>query len=157
MAALLTSVGDNKDKSAIYLSECRRLGIKVPPDLNESALRFAAVGNDIRFGMGAVRNVGGNVVESIIKTREEKGKYATFTDLLDKSELVACNERVIESLIKAGASIRSATPGSPWSRRTRTRSKPWSRSSVSRPWGSSTCSARVTTRRLPSRRRRWHT
>ncbi len=104
MAALLTSVGDNKDKSAIYLSECRRLGIKVlPPDVNESALRFAAVGNDIRFGMGAVRNVGANVVESIIKTREEKGKYSSFTDFLDKSELVACNKRVIESLIKAGA------------------------------------------------------
>ena len=103
MAALLTSVGDNKDKSAIYLSECRRLGIKVlPPDVNESALRFAAVGDDIRFGMGAVRNVGANVVESIIKTREEKGKYSSFTDFLDKSELVACNKRVIESLIKAG-------------------------------------------------------
>ncbi|MYW91528.1 DNA polymerase III subunit alpha [Amycolatopsis rubida] len=104
MAALLTSVGDNKDKSAIYLSECRRLGIKVlPPDVNESALRFAAVGNDIRFGLGAVRNVGANVVESVIKTREEKGKYSSFTEFLDKSELVACNKRVIESLIKAGA------------------------------------------------------
>ncbi|MEC3979431.1 DNA polymerase III subunit alpha [Amycolatopsis sp. H20-H5] len=103
MAALLTSVGDNKDKSAIYLSECRRLGIKVlPPDVNESALRFAAVGDDIRFGMGAVRNVGANVVDSIIKTRAEKGKYSSFTDFLDKSELVACNKRVIESLIKAG-------------------------------------------------------
>ncbi|MGV9301304.1 helix-hairpin-helix domain-containing protein, partial [Amycolatopsis sp. NPDC003676] len=66
-------------------------------------LRFAAVGNDIRFGLGAVRNVGANVVESIIKTREEKGKYSSFTEFLDKSELVACNKRVIESLIKAGA------------------------------------------------------
>ncbi|WP_344432402.1 OB-fold nucleic acid binding domain-containing protein, partial [Amycolatopsis minnesotensis] len=103
MAALLTSVGDNKDKSAIYLSECRRLGIKVlPPDVNESALRFAAVGDDIRFGMGAVRNVGANVVDSVIKTRQEKGKYSSFTDFLDKSELVACNKRVVESLIKAG-------------------------------------------------------
>ncbi|MBB1160360.1 helix-hairpin-helix domain-containing protein, partial [Amycolatopsis dendrobii] len=81
-----------------------RLGIKVlPPDVNESALRFAAVGNDIRFGLGAVRNVGANVVESIIKMREEKGKYSSFTEFLDKSELVACNKRVIESLIKAGA------------------------------------------------------
>ncbi|NIH79237.1 DNA polymerase III subunit alpha [Amycolatopsis viridis] len=104
MAALLTSVGDNKDKSAVYLSECRRLGIKVlPPDVNESGQRFAAVGDDIRFGLGAVRNVGANVVESIIKTRQEKGKYSSFTDFLDKSELVACNKRVIESLIKAGA------------------------------------------------------
>ncbi|MFF6008102.1 DNA polymerase III subunit alpha, partial [Prauserella flavalba] len=97
MAALLTSVGDNKDKSAVYLSECRRLGIKVlPPDVNESGLRFAAVGDDIRFGLGAVRNVGANVVESIIKTREEKGKYSSFTDFLDKSELVVCNKRVLE-------------------------------------------------------------
>ncbi|MCO1574921.1 DNA polymerase III subunit alpha [Crossiella sp. SN42] len=104
MAALLTSVGDNKDKSAVYLSECRRLGIKVlPPDVNESALRFSAVGTDIRFGLGAIRNVGANVVESIITTREKKGKYSSFTDFLDKSELVCCNKRVIESLIKAGA------------------------------------------------------
>uniref|UniRef100_UPI001178A9EA DNA polymerase III subunit alpha n=1 Tax=Allokutzneria sp. NRRL B-24872 TaxID=1137961 RepID=UPI001178A9EA len=104
MAALLTSVGDNKDKSAIYLSECRRLGIKVlPPDVNESALRFAAVGDDIRFGMGAVRNVGANVVESVIRSRGAKGKFTSFTDFLDKSELVCCNKRVIESLIKAGA------------------------------------------------------
>ncbi len=104
MAALLTSVGDNKDKSAIYLSECRRLGIKVlPPDVNESALRFAAVGDDIRFGLGAIRNVGANVVDSIIRTRGSKGVFTSFTDFLDKSELVCCNKRVLESLIKAGA------------------------------------------------------
>ncbi|KOV84120.1 DNA polymerase III subunit alpha [Nocardia sp. NRRL S-836] len=104
MAALLTSVGDNKDKSAVYLAECRRLGIKVlPPDVNESALRFSAVGTDIRFGLGAIRNVGANVVESIIKTRQEKGAYTSFTDFMDKSELVVCNKRVIESLTKAGA------------------------------------------------------
>ncbi|WP_370641982.1 DNA polymerase III subunit alpha [Amycolatopsis sp. TNS106] len=104
MAGLLTSVGDNKDKSAVYLAECRRLGIEVlPPDVNESELRFSAVGDAIRFGLGAVRNVGANVVDSIIKTRREKGKYASFTDFLDKSELVACNKRVIESLAKAGA------------------------------------------------------
>ncbi|MDT7662618.1 MAG: polymerase subunit alpha [Pseudonocardiales bacterium] len=104
MAALLTSVADNKDKTAGYLSECRRHGIKVlQPDVNESALRFAAVGNDIRFGLGAVRNVGANVIESIIGSRRDKGKYSSFTDFLDKSELVACNKRVIESLIKAGA------------------------------------------------------
>ncbi|MCP2169519.1 DNA polymerase III subunit alpha [Goodfellowiella coeruleoviolacea] len=104
MAALLTSVGDNKDKSAVYLSECRRLGIKVlPPDVNESAQRFAAVGEDIRFGLGAIRNVGANVVDSIIATREKKGKYTSFADFLDKSELVCCNKRVLESLVKAGA------------------------------------------------------
>ncbi|WP_031464840.1 DNA polymerase III subunit alpha [Sciscionella sediminilitoris] len=104
MAALLTSVGDNKDKSAVYLAECRRLGIRVlPPDVNESGPRFAAVGTDIRFGLDAVRNVGSNVVESIVRSREEKGKSHSFTDFLDKSELLACNKRVIESLIKSGA------------------------------------------------------
>ncbi|WP_245380284.1 DNA polymerase III subunit alpha [Kibdelosporangium banguiense] len=104
MAALLTSVSDNKDKSAVYLAECRQLGIKVmPPDVNESSLRFAAVGDDIRFGLGAVRNVGANVVESIASTRAGKGKYASFDDFMAKSELVCCNKRVLESLIKAGA------------------------------------------------------
>jgi DNA polymerase-3 subunit alpha len=103
MAALLTSVGDDKDKMAVYLAECRAQGIKVlPPDVNESGLRFTPVGNDIRFGMGAVRNVGANVVNSIIKTRTEKGKFTSFTDFLSKIELAACNKRVIESLIKAG-------------------------------------------------------
>ena len=104
MAALLTSVADNKDKSAVYLSECRRAGIKVlPPDVNESGLRFSAVGTDIRFGLGAIRNVGANVVDSIIASRTGKGAYTSFTDFLDKSELVCCNKRVIESLVKAGA------------------------------------------------------
>ena len=78
MAALLTSVGDNKDKSAVYLSECRRLGAKVlPPDVNESTLQFSAVGTDIRFGLGAIRNVGANVVESIVSTRKKKGRYTS--------------------------------------------------------------------------------
>jgi DNA polymerase III subunit alpha len=104
MAAQLTSIGDNKDKSAIYLAECRRMGIKVlPPDVNDSGLRFAAVGSDVRFGLGAVRNVGANVVASIIRTRETKGRFTSFTDFLDKVELVCCNKRTIESLIKAGA------------------------------------------------------
>ena len=104
MAALLTSVSGDKDKMAVYLSECRSQGIKVlPPDVNDSGLRFTPVGSDIRFGLGAVRNVGTNVVNSLIRTREEKGKYSSFTDFLSKIELAACNKRVIESLIKAGA------------------------------------------------------
>ncbi|MBN9643127.1 DNA polymerase III subunit alpha [Corynebacterium mendelii] len=104
MAALLTSVADNKDKSAIYLSDCRHLGIRVlSPDVNESALTFQSVGEDIRFGLGAVRNVGADVVDSIVKTREEKGPYKDFADYLDKIETSACSKRVTESLIKAGA------------------------------------------------------
>ncbi|MCW2643345.1 MAG: polymerase subunit alpha, partial [Dactylosporangium sp.] len=104
MSALLTSVGDDKDKSAVYLAECRRMGIKVlPPDVNESQGRFAAVGGDIRFGLGAVRNVGTNVVEAIIRCRKEKRRYSDFYDFLRKVDAVACNKKTIESLIKAGA------------------------------------------------------
>ncbi|MFB2598505.1 DNA polymerase III subunit alpha [Herbiconiux sp. P17] len=104
MAALLTSVGDSKDKMALYLSECRRMGIKVlPPDVNESIGFFTAVDTDIRFGMGAVRNVGMNVVELIRQAREEKGAFTSFGDFLKKIPLQAANKRTIESLIKAGA------------------------------------------------------
>ncbi|GAA5128623.1 hypothetical protein GCM10023320_47860 [Pseudonocardia adelaidensis] len=104
MAALLTSVGNDKDKSAVYLAECRRLGIRVlPPDVNSSARRFAAVGDDIRFGLEAVRNVGAGVVESILSTRERGGPYRSFPDFLDRSELAVCAKRALESLAKAGA------------------------------------------------------
>ena len=104
MAGLLTSVGDDKDKAAVYLADCRRLGITVlPPDVNESGLNFASVGNDIRFGLGAVRNVGSNVVGSLIQTRGDKGKFVDFSDYLNKIDISACNKKVTESLIKAGA------------------------------------------------------
>ncbi|MHA7134907.1 DNA polymerase III subunit alpha [Oerskovia turbata] len=104
MAALLTSVRDDKDKSALYLNECRRMGITVlPPDVNSSSANFTAVGQDIRFGLTAVRNVGANVVDAIVATREEKGTFGSFTDFLDKVPAVVCNKRTIESLIKAGA------------------------------------------------------
>jgi len=104
MAALLTSVGDSKDKMALYLNECRRMGIKVlPPDVNESNLYFAAVGTDIRFGMGAVRNVGANVVDGVRAAREEKGRFESFHDFLSKVPVHAANKRTVESLIKAGA------------------------------------------------------
>ena len=104
MAALLSSVKDNKDASALYLNECRRMGIKVlPPDVNESDLNFTPRGTDIRFGMSAVRNVGENVVQSVIDTRRAKGRFTGFHDFLRKVEPVACNKRVVESLIKAGA------------------------------------------------------
>ncbi|WGL53872.1 DNA polymerase III subunit alpha [Nocardioides sp. BP30] len=104
MAALLTSVKNDKDKMAIYLGECRRMKINVlPPDVNESAHNFTAVGNDIRFGLTAVRNVGWNVVDGIVSAREEKGRYEDFNDFLAKVPATACNKRVIESLIKAGA------------------------------------------------------
>ncbi|MEU4775788.1 DNA polymerase III subunit alpha [Micromonospora sp. NPDC023644] len=104
MAALLTSVGDDKDKMALYLSECRRMRIQVlPPDVNTSAGPFTPVGKEIRFGLGAVRNVGANVVAAIMRCREEKGEYADFYDFLSKVDAVVCNKKTIESLIKAGA------------------------------------------------------
>ena len=104
MAGLLTSVGDDKDKAAVYLADCRKLGITVlPPDVNESGLNFASVGTDIRFGLGAVRNVGANVVSSLIATRRAKGKFTDFSDYLNKIDVAACNKKVTESLIKAGA------------------------------------------------------
>jgi len=104
MAALLTSVKDDKDKMAIYLNECRRMKIQVlPPDVNESAADFTPVGNDIRFGLGAIRNVGHNVVDGIVAARVEKGRYVDFNDFMEKVPSLVCNKRVIESLITAGA------------------------------------------------------
>ena len=104
MAALLTSVGDKKDKSAIYLADCRHLGISVlPPDINASEENFLAVDKDIRYGLAAVRNVGVEVVESIRETRRTKGDFTSFSDYLDKIDLLPCNKRITESLIKAGA------------------------------------------------------
>jgi DNA polymerase-3 subunit alpha len=104
LAALLTSVGDNKDRSAVYLADCRRMGSKVlPPDVNTSRGQFTAVGSDIRFGLGAVRNVGTGVVESIVRARRKKGDFTDFYDFLSKVDAVVCNKRTVESLIKAGA------------------------------------------------------
>jgi DNA polymerase III subunit alpha len=104
MAGLLTSVSGDKDKSALYLNECRRMGITVlPPDVNASAATFTPVGGDIRFGLAAVRNVGTNVVEAIVAARTGKGAFTSFSDFLRKVPVNVCNKRVIESLIKAGA------------------------------------------------------
>jgi DNA polymerase-3 subunit alpha len=104
MAALLTSVSDQKDKSAIYLNECRRMGINVlPPDVNESFATFAAVGEDIRFGLAAIRNVGVGVVDAIRTARESQGAFLGFHDFVKKVPSTVLNKRTVESLIKAGA------------------------------------------------------
>ncbi|MBF9133352.1 DNA polymerase III subunit alpha [Plantactinospora sp. S1510] len=103
MAALLTSVADDKDKRAIYLSECRRMGIKVlPPDVNESRAQFTAVGSDIRFGLASVQGIGANPVEAIISSRPAGG-YTSFGQFLHKVDAAACTKKVVEPLIKAGA------------------------------------------------------
>ena len=104
MAALLTSVRDDKDKSALYLSECRRMGIKVlPPDVNESDAEYTPRGKDIRFGLAAIRNVGEGVVASVKASRQSKGAFTSFGDFLAKVDANVCNKKTIESLIKAGA------------------------------------------------------
>jgi len=104
MAALLTSVRDDKDKSALYLSECRRMGIKVlPPDVNESESDYTPRGRDIRFGLAAIRNVGEGAVELIKKARESKGAFTSFGDFLAKVDAQVCNKKTLESLIKGGA------------------------------------------------------
>src|SRR5699024_2988993 len=78
MAATLTSTRDDKDKSALYLNECRRMGITVlPPDVNASEGTFTPVGDDVRFGLRAVRNVGQNVVDGIVAARAEKGAFTS--------------------------------------------------------------------------------
>ncbi|HEY1639082.1 MAG TPA: DNA polymerase III subunit alpha [Streptosporangiaceae bacterium] len=104
MAALLTSVSGDPDRSALYLNECRRMRIRVlTPDVNASAAVFTAAGEDIRFGLAAVRNVGAGVVAAITAARDSAGAFTSFADFLRKVPASVCNKRVIESLIKAGA------------------------------------------------------
>src|SRR3954451_9927213 len=89
---------------AIYLAECRRMGIKaLPPCVNSSDANFTPVGSDIRFGLSAVRSVGGNVVASIAVTRKANTAFTDFADYLRKVDALACNKRTVEALIKAGA------------------------------------------------------
>ncbi|OZG48685.1 DNA polymerase III subunit alpha [Bombiscardovia coagulans] len=105
MAALLQGERSNKDKTALYLGEARRMGIKVlPPDINESVAAYSAVGDVVRFGLGAIRNVGDKAVDEIIKQRESKqGKFVNFLDFVKRVSMDALNKRTVESLIKAGA------------------------------------------------------
>lgn len=104
MAALLTSVMDNKDKVVIFVNECRNLKIKVlPPDVNSSGRAFTAVGNTIRFGLSAVRNVGAAAIDAIVTARDTKGEFKSITDFCEKVDLSVINKRCMESLIKAGA------------------------------------------------------
>jgi len=103
MAALLTAVKRDKDRTALYLHDCRQMGLKVlVPDVNRSDVDFAAVDGNITFGMSAVRNVGEAVVELIIAERDRGGRYASFIDFINRVDLSVLNKRTIESLIKAG-------------------------------------------------------
>ena len=104
MAAVLTSVGDARDKLAIYLSACRKMGLEVlSPDVNESIGNFSGSGSRIRFGLAAVKGVGESVVAGIVEARSSQGKFTSFNDFLKKVPVQVCNKRTVESLIKAGA------------------------------------------------------
>ncbi len=103
MAALLTSEKDNRDKIIRHMSSCKEMGINIlPPDVNVSFKDFSISGENIRFGLAAVKNVGDAAIDSIISARE-KSKFSSFMDFLTRTDLRKTNKRVIESLIKCGA------------------------------------------------------
>ncbi len=103
MAALLTSEKDNRDKIIKHMSNCKEMGINIlPPDINESHQDFSISGENIRFGLAAVKNVGEAAIESVIATRKE-ANFTSFMDFLTRVDLRKVNRRVIESLIKCGA------------------------------------------------------
>jgi DNA polymerase III subunit alpha len=113
MAALLTSESGDMDKVGMYTEECRRLGIEVlPPDVNSSCSQFTVEGDNIRYGMGAVKNVGEGPVEAIVSERDADGPFKDVFDLCSRVETRGINHRVLESLNKAGAFVSTG-----WNRR----------------------------------------
>jgi DNA polymerase-3 subunit alpha len=104
MAALLTSEKDNRDKIIQHINDCKDTGIDVlPPDINESVSDFGVAGENIRFGMAAVKNVGVGAIETILEARTRGGKFKDFVDFCCRVDLRRVNKRMIESLIKCGA------------------------------------------------------
>lgn len=104
MAALLTSEKDNRDKIINHISSCKEMRVNVlPPDINESQSDFSVVGENIRFGLAAVKNVGVGAIESIIAAREKDGRFQSIVDFCERVDPRKVNKRVIESLIKCGA------------------------------------------------------
>ncbi len=104
MAALISSIMGSTGTVSLYVRECKRLGIEIlPPDINESMGKFTVEKGSIRFGLAAVKNVGTNVIQEIVRAREEKGKFTSFADFCTKVDPIVLNKRQIESLIKCGA------------------------------------------------------
>ncbi len=104
IAAMLNSIMGINEKVAYYIGIAEELGIQVlPPNINESFSRFTVKGDKIRFGLAAIKNVGANVVDSIVKAREEKGKFESLVDFINKIDSSSINKRAVECLIKAGA------------------------------------------------------
>lgn len=112
MCALLTSESGNLDKIALYVDECRRMGVEVlPPDVNKSIGSFSVEGNNIRFGLGAIKNVGEGPTRAIVTERESGGPFKDIYDMCARLDNRMCNRRLLESLNKAGAMLSTG-----WSR-----------------------------------------
>lgn len=104
IAAMLNSIMGDNEKVAYYIRYAKELGIEVlSPDINESFGKFTVSGSKIRFGLAAIKNVGINVINSIVSWREKKGKFISIADFADKIDLTLVNKRAVESMIKAGA------------------------------------------------------
>ena len=104
MAALLTSVTGSTDDVVKYINECREMGIAVEaPDISVSDANFTPHGEAIRFGLAAVKNVGGNAIESIVGARKKLGRFKSIYEFCENVDLRLLNKRVLESLIKSGA------------------------------------------------------
>jgi DNA polymerase-3 subunit alpha len=104
MAALMTSEMDRTDFVVKFINESAQMGITIlPPDINESNYAFTVVGQNIRFGLGAVKGVGGSAIESILEARQKKGRFTSLLDFCEAVDLRACNKKVIEALIKSGS------------------------------------------------------
>jgi DNA polymerase-3 subunit alpha len=116
MAALLTIESQNSDKIAMYLAECRDLGVPIlPPDINRSELPFIVEPEGVRFGLGAVKNVGAGAIQSILAARKQLGGITTLFDIVENVDMRLANKKVFESLAKAGAfdSLAPANAGGP--------------------------------------------
>ncbi len=114
MAALLTSEMEKTDKIVLYVEETRAMGLRVePPDVNVSRSDFTVAGDAIHFGLAAIKNVGATAIDSIVRTREADGRFATLEDFCARVDLRLVNRRVVECLIKAGAfdSLQSTRAG----------------------------------------------
>jgi DNA polymerase III subunit alpha len=104
MAALISSVMNTKDRVPLYVNACREMGIEVlPPDVNYSQTDFAVVEGKIRFGLNAVKNVGGPAAEAIVRARAEGGVFASIWEFTERADPQAVNKRALESLVKCGA------------------------------------------------------
>lgn len=103
-AAMLNSVKGDSEKVAYYIRFAKDLGIEVlPPDINESFAKFTVSGNSIRFGLSAVKNVGENIINSIVESRKKHGHFKDIVDFCSSIDVSAINKRVVESLVKSGA------------------------------------------------------